>query len=219
MLKEEICKVKAKKRNSFFNGFTLVELLVGITIFSLLIFLSTFSFRFFFDYLKREYNVFPKNAIEYYRIKRLINNTFYLVITDKHSNMYSNKKFKLFFYGDPRKLSFISYDKNTENLSVCEVYFKNSSLILSTSPLYSKDNDYNNPKITDAKREVLVRNLKNIHIYYMLNNNNIVDSLRNNVPKAIKLMLIEKNKKKEWFFKISPDFYNKKYLTEYLYNK
>ena len=202
------------------KGFSLMETLVAIIIFSITIGIAVYSLKYainIIDYLK---NPSIKQTINISYLRDSIKSLFFFLSEDTKTKDIQ-KRFKFFFYGDNKRILYITTKPifhKRGNLYIQYVYLKEDYLYLKEFPVYNPKVDYKKPKIPENTKEfILLKDVKDLKITYYSDRwkNNIKDY----IPKLIKISYIDnKGKKIELIFKPESDFYFKKELNIYLYN-
>ena len=199
-------------------GFTLIEILISILIFSILIALASFSFSFYINEVKRIINPYPSEAINVSLLNDAIRSIFYFTESDK--NILGKDRFFTYFYGNSNNIQFITAEPMYfKSISVCKLLLDNGTLKLEESPVYCKFNNYMHPTITKkCMKEIdILSNIKYIHITYYMNRKKLSE-VKYKIPEYIKIELTGRSDKKTTlFFKIMSNFENKKELTQFMY--
>jgi prepilin-type N-terminal cleavage/methylation domain-containing protein len=173
------------------KAFTLLEVLITIMLMTLLMSSAMFSFKFFLDRLDKTELSLPHDAMSYEYINRVISGLYFYPVE-------VIKNFKLedeyFFKTTSTSFSFITstpifYDR----ISVAKVEYKDNKLIYYESKLYSKEQDFKNPKILAKDFSYLLKkDIKNFKIKYSFYK-------KTNIPKNIELTFDNSEK---WIFMI-----------------
>ena len=201
------------------NGFTLIEVLVSIVIFSFLIGLAAYSFRFYIGIIGKIQDSYPERARNLSLLGETIRSMFWFVGEKKA--LLDKDRFFVYFYGKPDSMLFITGKPIdiSNNLAVCKLFIDNNNLILQESPVYFKYNNYKNPCIVnDFKKDLIIlKNVDRIELAYFSKGKEI-RNLEGNIPSLVKMSLIFKDKKEMVvYFKIKSNFYNKKALSRIMY--
>ncbi len=199
------------------KGFTLIEILIALVIFTIIIGLSAYSFRFYAGVVNKIIMPYPKNAVIFTKLRNALDSSFYFVGQKK--DLSGKENFFMYFYGTNSRITFITTKPLLENtLAVCSLYLKNSQLIWEESPVYSKLDNYKMPQITrqNIKRTVLFKNVSKFNITYFINSSSF-SSIKERYPTLIEMNFTLNKAKKKLFFKIKSNFENKIEWTKYLY--
>ena len=200
------------------RGFTLIEMLVSIIIFSFIIALAAYSFRFYADITKKIIMPYPQRAVNFSNLGGTIRSMFYFV--SEKSNELGKKSFYIYFYGDASSMSFITAKpiKISDNIAVCKLYLDNGTLILDESPVYSKYNNYKEPTLTteDEKKVIIMKNVSDLQLTYFRNQKKI-QILKEQMPQLVEIQLKQNGKQMTFYFKIKADFVKKINWTELFY--
>ncbi len=201
------------------NGFTLIEILISLVIFSFMIGLASYSFRFYVNILSKTETVYPLMSINYSKLRDALASL--MCYIGEKSGIGDKIYFYNYFYGYTNKLIFISNEPiiNTQP-SLCELYYDNGSLMWKESPIFLRKNNYKNPFfMKKSKKEVLIKNIKKLKIYYFFNNKKF-KTLIEKFPECILISFINKNNKRiDWYFKIESFCKNRRKFIEYLYHQ
>ena len=200
------------------KGFTLVEMLIAVVIFSFMVGLAAYSFRFYIGLVNKIVMPYPKDAVIFSKLRSAIDSMFYYVAEKK--DIVGKQKFYYYFYGNNKEMRFITTKPIlSDELYVCEIHEKNGDLVWEESPVYCKNNDYKNPDLVDPKSIVLFSDISDFEIGYFVNGQKIFGDIKEEMPDLIEVSFVKKKtgKKFNLYFKIKSTFNNKKALTEYIY--
>ena len=200
------------------KGFTLIEMLVSIIIFSFIIALAAYSFRFYADITKKIIMPYPQQAVNFSNLGDAVRSMFYFVSED--SDELGKKSFYIYFYGDAESMSFITAKpiRISGNIAVCKLYLDNGTLMLDESPVYSKYNNYKEPSLIaeDEKKIALMKNVSDLQLTYFENQKK-TQALKEKIPQLVEIQLKQNGKQMTFYFKIKSDFVKKINWTELLY--
>ncbi len=203
------------------KGFTLVEMLISIVIFSFIIALATYSFRFYASMVRKIIMPYPQTAVNFSYLNDAIDSIFYFVGQRKNPDIVDREDFFIYFYGKDKEVKFISskpvYFK--DNIAICRLYVDNNkNLTLEESPVYSPYNNYKNPTLISQKKKtiILLKNVSNIQLFYIIDGKKKT-SLNEKIPSSIEMHITTDNKKMTLYFKIQSNFNNKLKLTRFYY--
>ncbi len=200
------------------KGFTLIEMLVSIIIFSFIIALAAYSFRFYADMTKKIIMPYPQQAVNFSNLGDAVRSMFYFVSED--SDELGKKSFCIYFYGDAESMSFITAKpiRISGNIAVCKLYLDNGTLMLDESPVYSKYNNYKEPSLIaeDEKKIALMKNVSDLQLTYFENQKK-TQALKEKIPQLVEIQLKQNGKQRTFYFKIKSDFAKKINWTELFY--
>ncbi len=200
------------------KGFTLIEMLVSIIIFSFIIALAAYSFRFYADITKKIIMPYPQQAVNFSNLGDAVRSMFYFVSED--SDELGKKSFYIYFYGDAESMSFITAKpiRISGNIAVCKLYLDNGTLMLDESPVYSKYNNYKKPSLIaeDEKKIAIMKNVSDLQLTYFENQKK-TQALKDKIPQLVEIQLKQNGKQMTFYFKIKSDFVKKINWTELLY--
>ena len=166
------------------KGFTLVEVLVSVLLMTLLMSSAMFSFKFLLNQLDKIDISIPQKAISYEYLNHSISGMYFYPIQDRK---------KYFFKNTYDSITFITTTPIFySHISIAKLVLINKDLIYSESPLYTKKQDYKNPKILNNSFSIVIKkDIKKFNIsieYYK----------ETNIPRLIRLIFDNKT----WIFKI-----------------
>jgi len=196
------------------DGFTLLELLVAITIFSLVIGMAMFSLRYTFGVFRHLDAPFAEETRRITGLRDCIASTF--VYIGERSDMFNrNKEFYTFFYGEPDRLTFItSKPLILTGMAICRLSLRDGAVVLEESPVYANDSNYLNPSILPGERRetIIFHDVKSFSLEYFQGGVKL-DAIKEDLPSLIKVVLQTEEKREEFCCRISTDFNNKKQLV------
>ena len=198
-------------------GFTLIELLIALMIFSIAIGLAAYSFRFYVHIIDKIIMPYPKEGVNFSKLRDAIESTFYFVGEKK--NMLGKKRFFFFFYGQEKEMKFITTKPILgHTLSVCRIYVKDDKLIWEEAPVYARDNDYKMPDITTHKKQiVLMKNISDFQLEYFKEGKKLFSYIKEQLPTLVAIHFTKDGRETTFFCKIKSDFVTKKAFTGYFY--
>ncbi len=198
------------------KGFTLIETLIAVLLFSIIIGLATYSFSFYTNLIKKIVKPYPEEAVNFSKLRSAIDSLFYYVTEKK--DPFGTVNFSDFFSGKKTQIQFISaHPIENTTLSICKIFYDNKTIFYEESPIYEKNNDYNNPQITpNSKKIAILKNIDDFSIKYFIGSS-LYNTLKGRYPTLIEVSFKKEGKAYEYFFKIKSNFYKKKTLTHYLY--
>ncbi len=200
------------------KGFTLIEMLISMVIFSFLIALAAYSFRFYANVAKKVVMPYPQKAENFSKLEDTLRSIFYF--TGERINGFGKISFFTYFYGNSENMTFITSKSINCNkgIYICKLYVDNKTLILEESPVYSQYNDYKNPYLTKKSRNriSLMKNISKIKFLYYVNGSK-TEQLTQEIPSLIEIQIEQNNKILQLYFKIQSDFTSKKNLMRLFY--
>ena len=200
------------------RGFTLIEMLISIVIFSFIVALATYSFRFYTDIVKKIVMPYPQQVVKFSKLEDAVRSIFYF--TGERKNTEGKLKFFTYFYGNKDEMKFITAEPLNPNygIAVCKLYLDNNTLVLEESPVYSKYNDYKRPSLTpeDEKKLILMSDVSSLEFTYFTGEKK-TDSLKEDVPNLIEMKVKQKDKSLSLYFKVKSEFRKKRDLMRFFY--
>ena len=199
------------------KGFTLIEVLIALVVFSIVMGLAAYSFRFHINIINKIIFPYPKEAMEFSKLGSAIRSGFYYIGEKK--GLMGKGRFFIFFKGQSDEMEFITAKPIMGGkLAVCRLFFNDGNLICEESPVYSKDNNYKYPEITaKSKKVVLISGIEDFFFEYFKNGEKMSSDVSDEMPDAVVMRFKEHGQEKTYFFKIESDFSKKKELTGYYY--
>ncbi len=205
------------------KGFTLVELLVAIAIFSIAITLVTYAFKQSINIVKYINFPYAEDLQRLSKVRDAIRSTFfYLTQNDAADN--NLKIFQFYFYGDKSKISFVTTKpiliKKREIVLVILEKDKDK-LVWKEYPVYDKDTDYKTLKTRKKpKKLVILRDIKSLNFSFIKNNVE-KNFLEKTFPDVIKITFQKSNEKKKYtyYFRIVSNAYPKKEIGDSIYEE
>lgn len=198
------------------KGFTLIEILISIIIFSFVIWLATYSFSFYSSLVKKISEPYPENAVNFSKLRDAIGGTFFYVAEKRG---YLGKiYYHIYFYGSKNEVKFITTKPFFYNEPcICRLYFDNDSIKWEESPVYSKYDNYKNPELTEQnlKKVTLWKDISDFRLKYIVDNEE-VDSVKEIIPSLIEIFFRTKGRLLVFDFKIKSDFRQKLFWTKYI---
>ncbi len=200
------------------KGFTLIEMLVSMVIFSFIIALAAYSFRFYAYITKKIVMPYPDEAVRFSRLEDVVKSMFYFVC--ETNNGIGKKQFYIYFHGDSKSMDFITAKpvNIVDNIAVCRLYLDNNTLILKESPVYSKYNNYKEPSLIKEveKTFTIMNNVSDFKLTYFKDNKK-THYLDKKIPQLVEIQIKWKNKQMTFYFKIMSNFEKKKYFMDLFY--
>jgi prepilin-type N-terminal cleavage/methylation domain-containing protein len=195
------------------KGFTLVELLVAITIFSLVVGLAMFSLRFSFGVLRHLNAPFAEDTQQISRLRDCIASA--AIHVGERTNMFDRKKeFYTFFYGEAGRMTFISSRPVAlGETALCRLSLLDGDLVLEEAPLYGVDTNYLVPQLAGkgVRKTVLFSQVRGFNLEYYQGDKK-VSALQEEMPSLVRLLITTDGGAQEYFCKVQADFAEKKYL-------
>lgn len=202
----------AKKTIS--DGFTLVELLVAITIFSLVVGMAMFSLRYSFVVVRQLDAPFAEGTQKLSQMRDCISSMFNYVAPSR--DMFNNKKdFATFFAGDPHSMTFISTTPPSgRRMAVCRLLLVKDEVLLEEAPLYADDSDYLLPSLEhgEKKSTVIATGITALRLEY-LSKGKTESSLAAVLPSLVRIVMITDGKESEYHCRILTNYDDKVIMT------
>jgi prepilin-type N-terminal cleavage/methylation domain-containing protein len=190
------------------TAFTLIELLVVIMLLSLLVATSMFAFKFLISRSSNTSVVLPKRAIHYELLNQSISGIYPYVVEKKED--FDEPKLEYFFNAKKNFFSYITTNPiYYEESCIAKVYYTDSSLFYSESPLYHAKQNYKKPEIlTDPVFQTrLLEDISKFTINY-----SILEA--SSIPAKISVHITHNEKEYTWIFSPKTDFHNLKDLLK-----
>ncbi len=197
------------------DGFTLLELLVAITIFSLVIGMAMFSLRYSFGMLRHLDAPFAEDTQRLCRLRDCIASTFFYV-TEQSDLFNSSKSYRTLFIGDPDSMTFVSVKPpSATGPALCRLFKRDDTLLLEESPLYGEGSNYRTPLFTEKGRSetVIMTQVIDLKLEYF-QQETMLTSLRDDIPGMVRLSVTTDTGTRELFIRIPADFNDKKRLFQ-----
>jgi prepilin-type N-terminal cleavage/methylation domain-containing protein len=193
------------------DGFTLLELLVALTIFSLVIGMAMFSLRFSFGVFRHLDAPYVEETRNVTRLRDCIASAF--VYVGERSDLFNrNKEFYTCFSGEGDQITFVS----TKPLSLpgpalCRLHLKDKALVLDEAPLYASDGQYLNPSLDSRERRetVLLGDVSEVSFAYFQGDKQL-SSLKEELPTMVKVSVKADDKQREIYCRLQSDYNDKK---------
>jgi prepilin-type N-terminal cleavage/methylation domain-containing protein len=196
------------------DGFTLVELLVAITIFSLIIGMAMFSLRYSFIIVRQLDAPFAEETQSLSRMRDCICSMFNYVTPSR--DMFNNSKgFSTFFSGEPESMTFISKTPPSgRNMAICRLSLVKGAVVLEEAPLYDGNSDYLSPslEIGEKKSTVVVAGATSLRLEY-LRKGKTESSLKSVIPSQVRIIIAADGKESEYYCRVPTNFDEKVSLT------
>lgn len=205
------------------KGFTLVELLVAIAIFSIAMTLATYAFKQSLNIVKYINFPYAEDLQKLSKLRDSIRSTFFY-LTQNDAADDNLKIFKFYFYGDKNKISFVTVKPliiKDRELVVASLEKDKDKLVWKEYPVYDKDTDYKTLKTRKKpKKLVIIENIKDITFSYLKGNSEKYH-IEKTYPDVIKISFIKKenNKKYTFYFRIVSNAYPKKDIGDSIYEE
>jgi prepilin-type N-terminal cleavage/methylation domain-containing protein len=200
------------------RGFTLLELLVAITIFSLVVGMAMFSLRYSFGIFRHLDAPFAEATQRSSRLRDCLSSTFnYICVTTDQFNM--KKSFSTYFYGERDRVSFVSTRPlAVKGLALCRITLRDRDVVLEEAPIYTPGNDYLKPTLESPQKQetVLYANVTGLNFEYFQGDRKVT-SLKEEIPSLVRMELTDDNGPREFFYRITTDFVEKKQLIRGLH--
>jgi len=199
------------------SGFTLVELLVSLAIFSLLSLSATVSLSLIGDITRRV----DLNYADQTRALSLLQDSLksiFSYVGQKKRYITSEPEFFDYFYGSPHEVTFVSTRGVAHNgLVLSRIYQEGSALFLTETRLYDPRYSYLSPDIKDRVSEplLLLSGVENFTLRYF-RNHKWQKQLTEQFPDLIKIILKSENRSLTMQAALGSRFKQKKSRAEWL---
>ncbi|RLF88323.1 hypothetical protein DRN43_06095 [Thermococci archaeon] len=197
------------------RGFTLIEVLISLVIFSIIAVLAASAFRFLTHRLPEAVKAYPSEAVVFYRFQTMLDSIFFYTVREKEGPE-GVESFHFYFVGFPREFSAITFSPiySGRKLSIFKVFLKDGTLWLTEEPLYSAENDYRHPLLEEKTTFPLWKDVAEVNFTYITGKEEkkeIVDE----IPQGIRMRLKFEGEDDEqvFYFHIKSDFLSKKHVT------
>ncbi len=205
------------------KGFTLVELLVAIAIFSIAITLVTYAFRQSINIVKYINFPYAEDLQKLSKVRDSIRSTFFY-LTQNDTADSPLKIFQFYFYGNKNKISFVTAKpiliKNREIVLVT-LEKEKDKLVWKEHPVYDKDTDYKTLKSKKKpKKLIILDNIKTV-TFSFIKDNTEKTHIEKTFPDAVKIVFQKKEKKEKYtyYFRIVSNAYPKKEIGDSIYEE
>ncbi len=205
------------------KGFTLLEILVAITIFSIAIALVSYSFRHSINIVKYLNFSYAEDLQKLSKLRDSIVSTFFFLTQDDSKINEKSKIFKFFFKGNESSVEYITCKPllvKDREIVLSRIRKEGDTLIIEEYPVYDKEINYKKPSFDGIKpkKEVVLKNVEKIKFSYLKDQHEF-DYLNGTIPDAIKLVIKKLDQKKSYtfIFKIKTNTFIKKEIGESLY--
>jgi prepilin-type N-terminal cleavage/methylation domain-containing protein len=202
----------AKKTIS--DGFTLVELLVAITIFSLVVGMAMFSLRYSFIVVRQLDAPFAEGTQKLSQMRDCVSSMFNYVAPSR--DMFNNKKdFATFFTGEPHSMTFISATPPSgRSMAVCRLSLVKDEVLLEEAPLYADNTDYLSPSLDQGEKRstVIATGISALRLEY-LSKGKTESALTAALPSLVHIVMTSDGKESEYNCRIPTNYDDKVIIT------
>jgi prepilin-type N-terminal cleavage/methylation domain-containing protein len=192
------------------DGFTLVELLVAMIIFSLVVSMAMFSLRYSFTVVRQLNAPFAEETQRLSRMRDCISAMFNYVTPSR--DMFNNKKgYETFFSGGAESMTFISSTPPSGRYpAICRLSLVKDEVVLEEAPLYSDKADYLSPSLENGeqKRTVIATGATSLRLEY-LRKGKKESTLKAALPSLVRIVISAEGKESEYFCRIPTNFDDK----------
>lgn len=198
-------------------GFTLVELLVALSIFSLLMLTVAYTLRISGSLLQKTEQRYARDA----RLLSLLRDSLagsYAYVGERGGLTSRNKEYFHYFYGHPREIGYISSrPSHGTGLTLTRLRYQDRNLLLDEAALYGLDRDYKAPVMPtgEVRSTLLLTDLTSFSIEY-LSNGQWSSAIEETLPEAVKILYKKPDlpEIRELYVRIKDNFFDKKEFTE-----
>jgi prepilin-type N-terminal cleavage/methylation domain-containing protein len=197
-----------KQAKTTSSGFTLVELLVAITIFSLVVGMAMFSLRHSFIVVRQLDASFAEGTQRLSKMRDCVSAMFNYVTPSR--DMFNNKKeYTTFFTGESESMTFISYTPPSgRGMAICRISLVKEDVLLEEAPLYDENTNYFEPSLlnVDKKVTVIAVGVSSLRLEY-LRDGKKESSLKGKLPSQVRIVMIAADgKESEYYCRIATNF-------------
>ncbi len=205
------------------KGFTLVELLVAIAIFSIAITLVTYAFRQSINIVKYINFPYAEDLQKLSKVRDSIRSTFFY-LTQNDTAESPSKIFQFFFYGNKNKISFVTAKPiliKSREIVLVTLEKEKDKLVWKEYPVYDKDTDYKTLKSRKKPRRLIILDNIKIATFSFIKDNIEKSYIEKTFPDAIKIVIKKKDKKENYtyYFRIISNAYPKKEKGDTIYEE
>ncbi len=205
------------------KGFTLVELLVAIAIFSIAITLVTYAFRQSINIVKYINFPYAEDLQKLSKVRDSIRSTFFY-LTQNDTAESPSKIFQFFFYGNKNKISFVTAKPiliKSREIVLVTLEKEKDKLVWKEYPVYDKDTDYKTLKSRKKPRRLIILDNIKIATFSFIKDNTEKSYIEKTFPDAIKIVIKKKDKKENYtyYFRIISNAYPKKEKGDTIYEE
>jgi len=199
------------------KGFTLLELLVSVAIFSIAIALVSYSFKYSLNIIKFINFSYAEDLQAFSKLRDSIDSLYFYMRQKEKNIVSSDDAFHFFFKGNEKEFMFVSAKPviyKNRDLVLSKLTLEKNALFIEEYPIYDKDMDYKNPSFdwVQPKKLKILDNIKSIEISYIRDGQE-KPIINDDIPEVIKLSVeYEKKEKEVYYFKIKSNAYYKKIL-------
>ena len=214
-------KDATRRRKTGSSGFTLLELLVSITIFSLVIGMAMYSLRFSFGVFRHLDAPFAEDTQRISRLTDCIDSTF-VYVGERSGDMFNHSLgFYTYFTGEADNMTFVSTKPVAgTGLSICRLSLHDGSVFLDEAPIYAEDNDYLNPSLdTKEKRSTAIfPHATGLKLDYYQGETKL-SVLKEDLPTLVHMVVTTDEGEREYFCRLQSDFVDKKTKQQGIHNE
>ncbi len=203
-------KIKAK-------GFTLVELLVSLAIFSVLMTTAAYTLRMASTLLHKTDKRFAQETRNLSRLRDSIGSSYHFV-GERRAMALAGREYYFHFYGGENELEYItSRPFAGAGLTLSRLRYQDGVLLLEESPIYSLEHDFKQPAMPSSthKSQLLMKDLETFRIEYISDGVRTA-SVKEGLPNSVRISYKKPNmpEARELFVAIKSNFSDKKDLME-----
>lgn len=201
------------------GGFTLLEMLVALFIFSLLLGTAAYTLRMAGPLLQKTEQRYAKETRLLSRLRDSIASTYYYV-GERRAMSLNNKEYYYHFFGGGREIDYISSRPiNCKGLALTRLHYQGRYLLLEETPVYNLRSDFKEPvmPVDSPDPLVLMNDLESFRIEY-LNNGQWSASMEETLPDGVRILYKKANvpEARELYVRIKSDYSDKKDFMEAL---
>ncbi|CAA6819839.1 MAG: Unknown protein [uncultured Sulfurovum sp.] len=183
-------------------GFTLVELLVTIVLFSLLLATALYSFRFISINMRNINNTNPQDAMNFNLLKDVFSSTFYYIDTD-NKKLEGRERYFYYFNGTKDSCRFVSNSSLFfDELVVVQLSLKDAKLIYEEGRIFQKNINYQDlENIQLTERITILKNLEMLNFKYKTHKG-IKSEIFKEIPRGVEINFKGKVKEYNYIFSV-----------------
>lgn len=195
-------------------GFTLLELLVAMAIFSMLMSLVSVTFISSTGMIKRLDLPYAEESRALSRLRDSVGSLF-AYIGQRQSVLFHDDALYPVFSGSSAEMTFVSMQPlQGKGPALCHLWLEQGQLLFEQSPIYQARCDFLDPHITDRQplRSVLAKDVDQLKLSYY-SNGEFVSDLREVNPTLVKMIFSRGQVQRELYFRVGAGFAGKKVRT------
>lgn len=191
----------------FRKGFTLVELLVAVFLFTLLIATALFAHRHIILTIKKKQFHTIEKVLAFNQLKTSIESIQRYIVDDYNQFNKPLKNLHPFFKADKDTILYITQSPIFSNIpSIVELKCDNGDLVYKEEPLYGRNSVISPTLFNDTPSKKYYQELQNCYFKYTKQDKTITNNLNNEIPISIELNIEKENIEESFFVNIKSDY-------------